>query len=230
MTQKWISYSTHFSIDGLISAFSYRSTFESNHDYDRNKFASLLGLDASKLVNPKQTHSSNIQLVNQSGILHDTDSIVALSKDFVLSIQVADCIPIFIVDFSTHATALIHAGWKGLVSQILPKTIHQLVKNGCAYQSLKVVLGPSIQPCCFEVRDDIISNFPKENIKQHPNLGGTYLVNLQQLAYSQLIQLGVKSDHILMDSQCSSCDDQLFFSYRRDGKMAGRMLGMLGWA
>jgi len=229
MSNNWISYSNYFEIVGLKTVFTTRYTLSNSVDNDRMAFTELVGLNPKNLIIPKQTHSSNISVCETPGNYPDTDAIIAINQDLVLSIQVADCFPIFIVDIKTHYTALVHAGWRGLVANIIPKTIQEMIDLGCKKEQLKIVLGPSIKSCCFEVRTDVVHLFPNDSIQANPNKEGKYWIDLLRIAKNQLYKVGIELSNIYLDHHCTSCQWDSFYSYRRDGKKAGRMLGLIGW-
>ncbi|MBT3591019.1 MAG: peptidoglycan editing factor PgeF [Candidatus Marinimicrobia bacterium] len=229
MSNNWISYSNFFDIVGLKAVFSNRNTLSNEGVHDRIVFSELIGLNPKNLVIPKQTHSSNYFVCESPGNYPDTDAVISINKHVVLSMQVADCIPIFIVDIEKKYTALIHAGWRGLVTNIIQKTIKQMFQHGCETKNIKIVLGPSIKSCCFEVSDDVIHQFSQSIITRNRNKKGKYWVDLLALAKKQLSELSINDANIYVDQNCTSCEIDHFHSYRRDGMKAGRMLALIGW-
>ena len=57
---------------------------------------------------------------------------------------------------------------------------------------------------------------------------GKFKVNLQNLAMDKLMEIDIKRNNIYVNDNCTSCNHENYFSYRRDGKSAGRMFGLLG--
>ncbi len=229
MSNNWISYSNFFDIVGLKAVFSNRHTISNEGIHERSVFSELVGLNPHKLVIPKQTHSSNFSVCESPGDYPNTDAIISMNKHVVLSMQVADCFPIYIVDTDKKYIALIHAGWRGLVTHIIQKTITELIERGCQAENIHIVLGPSIKSCCFEVSDDVIHQFPKSIITRNRPDKGKYWVDLLALAISQLFEMSINNKNIYVDKRCTSCEIDQFYSYRRDGAKAGRMLALLGW-
>ena len=93
----------------------------------------------------------------------NTDGVVTDKKDLVLSIQVADCIPIYLVDPVKKVFGIIHAGWRGIVQKIHCNALKEFINKGSKLNKIKVFLGPSIKSCCFEIQSDIIVDQLKKN-------------------------------------------------------------------
>ncbi|MBT3300592.1 MAG: peptidoglycan editing factor PgeF [Candidatus Marinimicrobia bacterium] len=229
MLQPWISYSDFFSILGLKATFSTRNTISDRIKNDRIYFAEKVGLNPSYLAIPNQIHSSHITQCDAPGNYSDSDGIISRNKDVILSIQVADCFPVFFCDLHTKEIALAHAGWRGLVSEIIPKTIQRMMEHGSKPQNIRVVLGPSIKACCFEVSSDVLGEFDSSFAIMKTEKKGKYRVDLLAIAMAQLARSQIHFDNIFVDPSCTFCDKDSFFSFRRDGKKAGRMLALFGW-
>ena len=103
----YIDYSDFFGVEGFHA-------FMSNRDQDfailehRKCFADALGLNRSQLVIPQQVHSNEVVRVSGSCTLPSTDGTIAQEKDVVLSIQVADCIPLFLLNTASHTVSYTH--------------------------------------------------------------------------------------------------------------------------
>ena len=90
----WSDYSSYFSAKHLVAGFTNQH-FPYSPTNDRTEFAKKLKLDYGNIVIPKQIHSNNVINCKKAGRIIDTDGIVTTSSSLVLSIQVADCIPIY---------------------------------------------------------------------------------------------------------------------------------------
>lgn len=220
----WSEYSHFYSYDGIIAGFTDKS-FPYFSPEDRIEFANELALQSNNLVIPKQVHSNNIEVVNESGFYPNTDGIITYQKDLVLSIQVADCIPIFISDVSTGVISLIHAGWRGIAASIIEKSIEKIRSINSTTQNLEVVLGPSIRQCCFEIGPEVSKQFDQKY--QEEGKGDRSYLDPQSVVIDKFIQLGAKPRNITDIEECTCCSNE-FHSYRRDGKKAGRMIALIG--
>jgi copper oxidase (laccase) domain-containing protein len=65
-------------------------------------------------------------------------------------VRVADCVPILVGDVDTGDVAAIHAGWRGLVADVIGAGVAMLGRS-----RLVAVIGPCIEACCFEVGPEV---------------------------------------------------------------------------
>ena len=217
-----------FSNANLRAAFSLKSIPVKGFE-GRRSFAKKLGLDPNGLVIPKQTHSTNVSFAKSVNSIGNCDGVFTDEKDIVCSIQVADCMPIYFAHCSKNVYGLVHAGWRGLVYGILQSTSQLIFKNGYKLHDFEIFIGPSIQKCCFEIRDDIVGNF-KVGCVTPAQKNGRYNVDLQYQAYREMIQMGFKKKQIKVSTECTYCSQEKYHSFRRDGKDSGRMIGLIGSA
>jgi YfiH family protein len=153
----------------------------------------------------------------------EADGAVTNLRHVVLALRTADCIPVFLYDPVKRAIALVHAGWRSAEKRIVVAALEQMKENfGTDPQDVKVVLGPSIRSCCYEVGQEMCMVFPKAMISKK----GKWFLDLQRVNRKQLIQTGVSEEKIIDIGLCTCCDER-FFSYRRQGKKSGRHLSLL---
>jgi len=219
-------YSDWFGIDGFHAFISQKQNDFSIIE-KRKDFAAFLSFSKSALVFPNQVHSNQVQFVKAPGILKDTDGAISKQKDIVLSIQVADCIPLFLVDVKTGNFGLIHSGWRGTVAGIGPEAIHKLENAGSQINDIRALIGPAINQCCFEVGPEVSEQFGS-SFSVDGN-GDRKMLDLKSALKHQLIESGIRKSNIMIDDDCTSCREELYFSYRRDGDKSGRMLAIAGW-
>tara|TARA_B100000287_G_scaffold38314_1_gene35109 strand:- start:2244 stop:2900 length:657 start_codon:yes stop_codon:yes gene_type:complete len=207
-------------------AFSNKET-DINNAKSLIAFSNTVNLDSSKLVTVNQIHSSKILIADSPGFYDPADGIINKSGNLVCSIKVADCLPIFFVNNTSKTIGLVHAGWKGISSGIIKKFVNSIEICNENVSDFYVLIGPSIHPCCFEIRDDVLDFFdPKfyTSIKKNK-----YNVDLQAWVVHQLIKFGFSKEKIKNINKCTFCLDDLYHSYRRDGSKAGRMYAIAGW-
>jgi len=168
-----------------------------------------------------------------------------------ISIRVADCLPILVVDRATRAVAAAHAGWRGLASRVPLVTIERLTAEfGSRPADLHVAIGPSIGACCYEVGEDVrgrFAGFGAVEVERwfgiHPSVSasnppvatlsstrrpGHWFFDAWQCVRDQLRSAGVPSDQIFVAELCTASHGGAFCSYRRDGPgAAGRMAGVI---
>lgn len=163
----------------------------------------------------RQTHSDLVWSVRQSvGCLGDGDAMITDEPGLLLAIRTADCVPILLADPVRKVVAAVHAGWRGTVAGILTQTVGQMSTD---YETnpldLIAAIGPAIGPCCFEVGAEV--PLPLVDRK----------ANLWEANRKQLEQAGVGS--IWVAEQCTMCEPETFFSFRR-AKDTGRMVSAIG--
>lgn len=211
-----------------------------NIDSNFEILCSAAGFKRENLVLSDQVHGCTCRAVGESdrgkGILRESDikavdALVTNTKDTALCIFTADCVPVFLFDREKKAAAICHAGWRGIVLNIIGKTIDTMEKTyGTRPEDLITAIGPSIGPCCFNVGPDVVKAF--ENVFTDfngiiINEAGRYRINLWAAAERLLRDAGVDHGRIINSALCTSCREDLFYSYRRDGSMTGRMVSII---
>jgi YfiH family protein len=166
----------------------------------------------------------------------EADALITDDLNVALGIFVADCIPALIVDPRTGAVAAAHAGWRGTVAGVLPAVVRALVDElGARPDDLRVVLGPAIGPCCFEVGAEVAREFEAalgkstdvDIVMPSPRgVAGKWHVDLKAANRVMLERAGVRPDAIDAAPDCTHHDRARFFSYRRDGE-TGQLMGVV---
>ena len=222
----YIDYSDHFGVDGFNAFISYRDQDYANLK-NRKVFTTNLGFDVNELVIPNQVHSKRVRMVHSACLLKETDGVISNVKNVVLSIQVADCIPLFLFNPISHQFGMIHSGWRGTAQCIGPNAIHIMETYGDNAKDVMAIIGPSIGQCCFEVGPEVTAQFDRTySIKGEKD---RMMLDLKNLVKDQMLDNGLLEKNILVDNQCTCCEKEYFFSYRRDGKKTGRMVAISGW-
>ena len=223
----YIDYSDWFDIHGFHALFSKKQVNFSDME-KRKGFVESLSLNHNGLVMPKQVHSNHVQMVKKPGILGSTDGVISNRKDIVLSIQVADFIPLFLVDRETGYFGLIHSGWRGTAEEIGIKAIYQFKKTGSYTENILALMGPSINQCCYEIGPEVSNRFDSSFFIN--GTGDRKMFDLKGALKYQLTQSGLEAGNIMSDDSCTYCQEELYFSFRRDGVNSGRMVAITGWS
>lgn len=146
----------------------------------------------------------------------------------VLAVYTADCMPVLFFEPKRRVIASIHAGWRGTLLDICGTAIDLMVqKYQCDPSRIRVVSGPSIQICCFEIRDDVASLFRQADPgfrELSAGSDGKMKLDLQAINRRQLLKRGVLANHIELSKACTFCGPELFPSYRREGSSARRIV------
>jgi len=188
----------------------------------------LVGLNPKNLVYINQIHSSKVIKADSPGNYDNADGIINEGGNLVCSIKVADCLPIFFINNNSKTIGLLHAGWRGLSLGIINEFVKNIIKNKENTSDYYVLIGPSIQSCCFEIKDDVLPYFDSRFYKQIEN--NQYKVDLQEWAVGQLMELGLEKSHISVINRCTYCFNTIYHSYRRNKTNPGRMYALLGWS
>lgn len=171
----------------------------------------------------QQVHGNYVVRVDKDDdgkTIKDCDSLISNDPDVTLSVRVADCLPISVIDPISHSFGLIHAGWRGLDKKIIEKTIRLMAKEFSSDpKDLEITIGPHICQKHYEVKSDVSSKFTKfpTAILQKDD---KKFVDLAKIAELQLVESGIKKENIRIDKTCTF-EDLSLPSFRR-GKISER--------
>jgi YfiH family protein len=200
-----------------------------------------IGIDYTRLVFSDQIHEDNIRVVTEEDIgkglrvssdIVNIDGLMTNVRGIPLITFYADCVPLFFLDKKNKAIAAVHSGWKGTVLKIGAKTINQMNKYyGTKPEDCLVGIGPSIGPDCFEVGPEVAQEF-KDNFDNwnefiEPFGAGKFKIDLWKVNKLMLTELGVPDENITVSGFCTMCNEDLFFSYRRDKGRTGSMSAIM---
>jgi YfiH family protein len=152
------------------------------------------------------------------------DAAMTRERGVVLAIQVADCLPVLLVDDAATVVAAAHAGWRGLAAGVLERTVERMALPG---GQLQAWLGPCIGPAHFEVGAEVVEAFAAAGDPPQafvPLADGKWRGDLLHIARHRLAALGV--GRVTGGSWCTVADPIRFFSHRRD-RQTGRMAALL---
>jgi len=188
---------------------------------NKNIFFSSLNISDRVIAVPKQIHSSNVLIAEHGGVYSDCDGLITNKRNVCLSIQTADCMPLFLYSEKEHLIGLIHAGWRGAVGGIVKNAINIMIDNfNIDLENINAFIGPCIRQCCYKIKENVASYFPDYYINND------YL-NLPEYVKDELINFGVNEGKIEDSELCTSCNKDIFYSYRRDNGRTGRMLSLM---
>jgi polyphenol oxidase len=164
------------------------------------------------------------------------DVIVSAAKGVLAGVKTADCVPILIGDTRTGAFAAVHAGWRGTLATAVIAGVERLANEYDARpEDLRVAIGASAGPCCYEVGSEVIEAFTSKFADGEKlftrTRSGHALVDLLKANRDQLISIGVKPERIHTAPICTMCRTDLFFSYRKEKSLhgkVGRLMAVVG--
>ena len=203
--------------------------------------AHAVGVGRATLVRLHQVHGAAVVFRRVGGLrdvnhLPDADIVASDDPSLALAIQVADCVPILVADRRTGVVAAAHAGWRGLAARVPLETVQALAHRfDSAPADLVAALGPSISAARYEVGADVRRAFDEAGFgggelarwfgdgvrPEHWQFDGA------RSARDQLEAAGVLRTQIFACALCTAEHADLFCSYRRDWKDAGRMAAVI---
>lgn len=200
---------------------------------NRRRVAEAAGYDPVRLQVTKHVHGTRVWVVGDPAPdPPEFDVLVCDRPGDVLGAFAADCIPLVMADPVTRVCAAAHAGWRGTVAGAAVNGVRVMEERfGARPGDVRVALGPSIGPCCFEVGPEVTAAF-REAFAELPGLvvAGPRKdhIDLRLATRAQLERMGVRPEHIDDRPPCTRCDAERFFSFRRDGMEGGVHMGFVG--
>lgn len=185
--------------------------------------ASLPGFDACILG--MQVHGTRVAWhARPAGwqLLEGLDGHATDSAGVLLTVTVADCVPVYLIDPAGRRIALLHAGWRGTAAGVLQAGVELLQSRGSAPADLLMHCGVAICGNCYEVGSEVFRALGLPP----PGAGGRGLLDLRAVLAGQGRSLGVS--RISSSDLCSAHDSTDFFSHRASGGADGRMVAYLG--
>jgi YfiH family protein len=168
----------------------------------------------------KQVHGSGVVTWKKGMSQAEGDAIYTFEKDVPIYVYTADCLPLLVLaeGGKNPGVAAIHAGWRGAMKGVVKNTLQTLIAEGA--HSFRIVVGPHIHACCFEVKEDFIDTLGKargdisdcvkiRNGKTFFEL--LYFVKSRELSQFEVTEINEK------DNRCTYCSTPYLPSYRRSG-------------
>lgn len=196
---------------------------------NRARAYGLYGRRSDTLAHAHLVHEAGVAVVGRADhgrYVGPVDGLVTDEPGCGLTMNYADCAPIFLYDPRHEAIGLGHAGWKGAVAD-LPGALARAMVQAFSSRPAELVaaIGPAIGPCCYEVGQPVLSAVaeafagadellrPAE--REDKRFFDLPLANARRLAAAGVVQ-------IEMPELCTACRTDLFFSHRAEGGRTGR--------
>ncbi len=214
---------------------------ENNVIENRRRFFHLFNYDYREVVSAAQVHGTALAVVNREnrgeGALSGSarkkcDALVTTEERLPLTAYSADCMLIYFVSKQMPLIALAHAGWRGTLGGIGINVIRFLQSNyGADPQQMLVALSPAICRSCYRVDEETAELFSSagwsSSAYQEPAAEDGFKLDLTAVNKEQMVINGIKTENLSSTGLCTSCNRDLFYSYRRDRGITGRMLGFI---
>ena len=181
--------------------------------------------EAKRIIRPVQTHSDNIEIVTDKSNYTDTDGLILTNKNDAVCLKFADCTPLIFYDTQHKIGAVTHAGWRGTAAKIAQKTIQKMqILCGSNPSDIIALIGPAIGMCCYEVSTEVRDKL-LDTVNNTNNLYKNRYVDLKQINARQLEEAGIQKIDIC--PYCTSCNNDLFYSYRKENGTPERHYAIL---
>ena len=180
--------------------------------------------DFSTVVLGNQVHGTEVRTVGSAGgwlQIEGVDGWVTTSPGVLLTVTVADCIPVYLA-IPGRGIALLHAGWRGTAGGILAGGARALTVAAMSNQS-EIIMHCGIGICgeCYEVGSEVVTGcgLPADG-------GGPWHLDLRAVLAEQAAALGIRT--VTRSTRCSAHERPTFYSHRASRGADGRMVAYLG--
>lgn len=201
---------------------------------NRCQFCEKNHIEVERVVSAQLAHSTNVAIVEsaEQKIFEDTDALVTRAKNVFLSLTSADCFPVLFYEREQKIVGIAHAGWRGVVGEIVPRTINVMTREGANPRKIRVAVGPGISPhfCDFDFAD-VIKHFGFYNQDKYIAEGSTMnkvKVDLRKIILDQLKHYDIAEENVHDCAECTYANQHKFFSARRDGDDFCVMMSVIG--
>lgn len=207
-------------------------------------FAAALSADAERIVSVPQIHSGDVRRVDMrhSGMgtsreaSFSCDGYVTNCNSLPVAVKTADCVPILLeargANGEVIAVSAVHAGWRGTAERIAANAVRELVALGAKESEIYAAIGPAIDVCCYEVKEDFaisirekLGQFYENNFIAHRD--GRLFADIKGMNRAILEEVGVPRENIDICELCTCCKEELFYSHRRQNGVRGTQMSLI---
>jgi polyphenol oxidase len=200
-------------------------------DPARARLLAALEIPAERAFAVHQVHSRDVVVLADGQAAEpmaavDVDGIVTARPDVFLTVTVADCLPVFLVDRATGAFGLVHSGWKGTgIAGVAVRLMGE--RFGSRPADIAATIGPGIGPCCYTVPEERAQGFAREfGADAVAREAGSPRLDLRRANAGLLERAGVRDIGVV--TACTCCSPWLGSSRRAGGVGFTRMLAVIG--
>ncbi len=177
------------------------------------------------VVRSRQVHGRSIQvhvrLPRGVCVTGEGDGHATGATGVLLTVTLADCVPVFVVDPLRRTVALLHAGWRGTAAGVVEAGLDTLSESfGSDPEELLVHLGPAICGRCYEVGPEVFHALGQVAP------GAPAAIDLRSVIQRRAGAAGVRARNVTVSGECTLCGDGRYYSHRRGDR--GRHRGYIG--
>ena len=196
---------------------------------NRRRLCEALHIAPERLCGGHQVHGDQVKQVTVPGYWQGYDAFITDQPDLYLSVSVADCTPVLIVDPVRRAVGAAHAGWRGTVAHIARSTVTAMqTAYGTDPADCYAYIGTCIDECSYAVDADVADHFPGAHKRWDDNQQ-KYFIDLKATNRQALLRVGLPEDHIEVSPYCTFVQNKDYFSHRFERGTTGRGLAVVGW-
>lgn len=192
---------------------------------ERNRAQLAKGFEVSRLVTMTQVHGADVVYVDADTTGSPVaDAMITDQLDLALLVRAADCTAVVLADPQARIIGVVHVGREGLVKGVAPAAVRAMRERGAT--RIQAWIGPRACGSCYEVPEemaDAVASVVPES--RSTTSWGTPALDIGRGVIAQLKAVNVNVSDF-GEGACTIEDEQ-FFSYRRQGKVAGRMGGIV---
>ena len=201
--------------------------------FSTRELPDLTKLGTGRILSPNQTHSDNVEFVDERNEYPNTDGLILQNTNDAVYLRFADCTPLIFYDTVQKIAAVSHAGWRGTASQIGKVTVELMVKSfGCRPEDIIAAIGPCIGPCCYEVDDPVKKAFEgtaadAPGVFSPSSNPGHYMLDLRLANRAVLIDSGILPENIDVADICTCCNSSEMHSHRATAGKRGNLAAII---
>lgn len=172
----------------------------------------------------RQVHGDRAVRIDEQTESPEADASYTQQRHTVCAVLTADCIPLLVCNRDGTEVAAIHAGWQGLLVNVINASINALTSSP---EDLLVWMGPALSQKNFEMGNEIYANFLNANpdyASAFQRQNNKWYLDGYAIAKKQLQDANVNA--VYSGDYCTY-DDKRFYSYRRDRGNTGRMTSLI---
>jgi YfiH family protein len=188
---------------------------------NRDLLAADIGVEPERVAMGWQVHGADLRewaeapsgggYASPGAELEKVDGHVTGVPGLGLLVLVADCLPVALI--APGRAAMLHCGWRPLAAGIVEKALAGFEEPPAA------AIGPGIGRCCYEVGEEVLAEFADLE-----GVADGRMLDLRMVVRRKLEAAGVVQIEDV--DLCTSCQEDLFFSHRRDNGVTGRQGGV----
>lgn len=192
----------------------------------RNRAAVAAALGVERVVWMDQVHGDGVAVVDDRtpSPVAGVDALVTTAPGVALGVLVADCVPVLMTT-AGGAVAAVHVGRRGLQAGVALRALEAL--RALDDEPVTAMIGPAVCGACYEVppdlQDEVCAVVPEA---RSTTRAGTPALDLRRGVAAQLAVAGARARVLGGGSRLCTFEDELLFSYRRDGT-TGRFAGLV---